>query len=300
MATSTTAVPTPSGPIAVHHWAGPVGAPAALLVHGTGFCGSVWSGVAEPLSQAFDVWAVDRRGHGASHKPARAYDFADFADDLTHVVDALALHDALGVGHSAGGTDLLLATARRPSVFRRIVVVEPTVMDHAHPDLRPELAPFHAEALERTRQRRDTFASAREVLDRYRGRGIFSGWRDDLLEAYVRDGFEVGDDGSAVLRCRPSMEAAMLVPIFAVMEGRYRVDDPMQPFEALRTVDCPTLLMTTELSQPVYKQMAEVAGRLLPQAARHHLPGVGHAVAQTAPDALAELSMAFWSGRPLC
>ncbi len=71
------------------------GKPVALLLHGTGFVAEVWTEVAEALTRDYAVYAIDRRGHGLSHKPApEHYHFQDFAGDLCMVVDAprLARH----------------------------------------------------------------------------------------------------------------------------------------------------------------------------------------------------------------
>src|SRR5690349_7456974 len=127
-------------PIAVYRWGEPrAGRPAALLTHGTGFCASVWSGVAEQLASDFVVYAIDRRGHGASGKPADAYDFLDFADDAVRVIDGLQLQSAFALGHSAGATDLLLAAVQRPRAFQCIYALEPTAMDAGAPQPIAEL-----------------------------------------------------------------------------------------------------------------------------------------------------------------
>jgi pimeloyl-ACP methyl ester carboxylesterase len=43
--------------------------PPALLLHGTGFVANVWGEVARDLASDYTVYALDRRGHGDSHKP---------------------------------------------------------------------------------------------------------------------------------------------------------------------------------------------------------------------------------------
>ncbi|MET2855398.1 alpha/beta fold hydrolase, partial [Vibrio owensii] len=119
----------PGGEVAVARWGEPAsGKPVALLLHGTGFVGEVWAEVAEALATDYTVYAIDRRGHGLSHKPpADRYHFEDFADDVCNVVDGLDLHDIYGIGHSAGATDLLLAAKLMPDRFARLFVTEPTV-----------------------------------------------------------------------------------------------------------------------------------------------------------------------------
>ena len=97
--------------MALSRWGEPsLGKPPALLVHGTSFVGEMWDEVASALAADHTVNALDRRGHGASHKPATdRYHFLDFADDVCAMVEKLDLSGIFGIGHSAGATDLLLA-----------------------------------------------------------------------------------------------------------------------------------------------------------------------------------------------
>lgn len=288
-------VATADGPLRLLRWGDEDRTrPVALLVHGTGFCASVWDAVAARLAEDFVVYALDRRGHGASKKPWDAYDFADFADDIVDVIDALELHDALAIGHSAGGTDVLLAAPQRPHALRRILVIEPTMADPHEPEQRPELTPAHHDTLESLARRRTSFPSHDAAVSRYRERGVFAGWQPALLEAYVTDAFDHHPDGSISLRCTPTIEAAMLRRIFAAMEGSSTGERGDNPFRSVGQIECPTLILTTEHSQPIYEQMAGVAHRLVPQSSIEHLDGVGHAVTQVDPDRIAARAVRFW------
>jgi pimeloyl-ACP methyl ester carboxylesterase len=281
--------------LAVYRWGEPrLGRPAVLLTHGTGFCGPVWNAVAENLASDFVVYAFDRRGHGASSKPADAYDFADFAEDATSVIDGLQLEGAYAVGHSAGATDLLLASAQRPKAFRCIFAMEPTAMDPTAPEQRVELQQTRDERLEGAGRRRAVFDSFDAVVEHYRTRGVFRTWRPELLEAYVRHGFEQREDGSVSLQCTPEIERAMLTHIFKAMDGSYGGDHRGNPFELLARIRCPTCIATTEGSQPIYKQMADAARACIAGASAHHFPGVGHTVAQVQPEAVSLAARRFW------
>lgn len=286
-------VATDAGHVTVHRRAAP-GRPQLLLCHGTGFCATTWAGVGEVLADRFDLYAIDRRGHGSSTAPTDAYDFTDFAGDAACVVDALGLRDGYAVGHSAGATDLMLCAADRPGAFRRMFVIEPTAMDPDEPSVRVDLAPLHAELLAGFARRRAVFRSRDEVRERYTGRGAFAGWRPDLLEAFVQDGFVEVEDGSVTLRCAPANETAMLRRIFAAMECTYRAGERDHPFRALQRVSCPTLVATTEASPPIYKTMAEVVHRLVPVTSELHFDGLGHAAAQGDPGRVAAEVLRFW------
>jgi non-heme chloroperoxidase len=64
------------------------------------------------LSQGYRVVAHDRRGHGRSTQVADGHDMDHYADDLKAVVDHLDLTDALHVGHSTGGGEVVHYLAR--------------------------------------------------------------------------------------------------------------------------------------------------------------------------------------------
>jgi pimeloyl-ACP methyl ester carboxylesterase len=232
---ATFTVEASEGPLACTRWGTPdASRPTALLVHGTGFCASVWNTIAADLAGDFDVVAFDRRGHGASTKPDDAYGFDDFADDIVELADALGVGGAYGIGHSAGGTDLLLAAPRRPDAFARLLLIEPTIMDPREPTRDVASAPG-PEQQARLQRRWATFPSRQAARDRLEGRGIFAGWHPELLDAYITDGFEPLPDGHVTLRCTPVIEVSMLRRIWAAMDGTH----PTNTFECLNEIHCP-------------------------------------------------------------
>ena len=58
------------------------------------------------LHHGYRVIAHDRRGHGRSAQPGEGNDFDHYADDLADLVQHLDLHDAVHIGHSAGGGEV--------------------------------------------------------------------------------------------------------------------------------------------------------------------------------------------------
>src|SRR5437667_9145213 len=55
------------------------------------------------VSKGFRVTRTDRRGHGRSTQTSDGHDMDLYADDLKAVTDHLNLKDAIHVGHSTGG-----------------------------------------------------------------------------------------------------------------------------------------------------------------------------------------------------
>ena len=64
------------------------------------------------LNNGFRVIAHDRRGHGRSSQVADGHDMDHYADDLAAVTEHLDLKDAIHVGHSTGGGEVVHYIAR--------------------------------------------------------------------------------------------------------------------------------------------------------------------------------------------
>ena len=272
--------------------------PPALLVHGTGFVAEVWDEVARELASKYAVYGIDRRGHGASHKPSTdRYHFLDFASDVCAVIETLDLTDIFGIGHSAGATDLLLAAKLLPRRFSRLFAMEPTVMDprvvRAEGAGLSDNGKAYAQGVLR-RQRE--FDSAAAAFQRFRAAPAFADWSEDALWAYVRHGFEPLPDGRVRLRCMPEIEAAMLGPIFEAMEQVYAGDHRGNPFAWFSGIECPVRVATAGKSWPIYKEMAARAVALIPGVSQWHFDGVGHCVAQEAPARVIAALEAFEAG----
>ena len=280
--------------IALARWGAPdKGKPPALLLHGTGFVAEVWTEVAEVLAADYTVYALDRRGHGLSHKPAaHGYHFQDLAEDLCMVIERLDLRSIYGIGHSAGATDLLLAAKLLPDRFARLFVMEPTVMDPRAPRT-AGLSEMSKASVQGTLRRRTEFDSAEALFQRLRTAPAFAPWTEPSLWAYVNNGFARLDDGRMRLRCTPEIESALLVPILEAMEQIYAGDIRGNPFPWLSEITCPVRITTAEQSWPVYKEMANRAAALIPHATRRTFDGVGHCVAQEAPQLLVDALRTF-------
>ena len=64
------------------------------------------------LGQGFRVIAHDRRGHGRSTPTDKGHDMDTYASDVAEITKALDLKDAIHVGHSTGGGEVIRYAAR--------------------------------------------------------------------------------------------------------------------------------------------------------------------------------------------
>ena len=68
------------------------------------------------LEKGFRVIAHDRRGHGRSAQVPKGHDMDHYADDLAALTEKLDLKEAVHVGHSTGGGEVIryLGPRRKP------------------------------------------------------------------------------------------------------------------------------------------------------------------------------------------
>ena len=104
-----------------------------VLVHGTSADHTRWAPVLSGLDRAFTVYAVDRRGRGASGD-APNYDLEREIENVTSVIDAINQPVDI-LGHSFGGICALEAARRSPRV-RGLILYEPPIASGAQ-DLYP-------------------------------------------------------------------------------------------------------------------------------------------------------------------
>jgi pimeloyl-ACP methyl ester carboxylesterase len=107
--------------------AGPVDAPAVVLVHGLGATNASMLTLLWDLARDHRVLAPDLPGHGATEAVHDTYD-ADFLSRwLLSFVDVTGLDRPLLVGNSLGGRTSLEAALRAPERFSGLVLLAPAM-----------------------------------------------------------------------------------------------------------------------------------------------------------------------------
>ncbi len=103
--------------------AGPLGAPALMLIHGVTFTAELnWGKIFAPLSRHFRVVAIDLRGHGDGISAGSRFRLEDCADDIAALAEVLGLGRFVAVGYSMGGMIAQLAWRRHPGMISGLVL----------------------------------------------------------------------------------------------------------------------------------------------------------------------------------
>lgn len=104
---------------------GPKDAQPIVFHHGWPLSGDDWDNqMLYFLDKGFRVIAHDRRGHGRSSQSPSGHEMNTYAADVAELAEALDLRNAVHIGHSTGGGEVVhyLARAKRERVGKGVIV----------------------------------------------------------------------------------------------------------------------------------------------------------------------------------
>jgi esterase len=105
-------------------WGDP-SSPTLIALHGLRGHGHSWDSFSEPMSGAYHILALDQRGRGDSDwAPDGQYTSEAYVKDLEGFCEALQLRNFILMGHSMGGRNSMVFTARHPSMVNRLIIVD--------------------------------------------------------------------------------------------------------------------------------------------------------------------------------
>jgi pimeloyl-ACP methyl ester carboxylesterase len=133
--------------------------------------------LAQSLSPAYRLIALDLRGRGDSDKPPEGYGFSYHARDILGFADQLEIPEFVMVGHSFGATVGVYLASIRPGRVRAAVLIDGGAdpKEEVLEAMRPSL-----------RRLGGGYASMDEYLDSMRSVPYYKPW-NATLEKYLRD-----------------------------------------------------------------------------------------------------------------
>jgi pimeloyl-ACP methyl ester carboxylesterase len=234
--------------------------PGLVLVHGTTADASRWDPLLPLLEPSSTVYAVDRRGRGASGDGPE-YSLEAEAQDLVAVIENVGGPvDVLG--HSYGALCAVEA-ARLTTGIRRLVLYEPALTDLAPPGFVDRLE---------------------ELTD--------AGRHEEVVTVLLRELAGLTEEELERTRALPSwagrVAAAPTVVREQRVEERYRFDPGR-----FADVRVPTLMLAGGETSPDLLASTEMLASALPDVRVRRLAGQGHVAMLTAPDMFVREVVAF-------
>jgi pimeloyl-ACP methyl ester carboxylesterase len=277
---------TPDGKIHFLDWGG-CGHEVHML-HANGFCAGTYSPFVKHLINDMHVVASDLRGHGDSAQPnlKRVSNWHIFADDLKILIEQTMTPPIIGMGHSLGAVTTYIAAAKYPHLFSTIVLIDPSILPRRtllwFAALRMVGLAGNRQLAQSARRRRKTFQGKNEALKRFTsGRGIFSSWSKEFVEAYLECGLLEKDSETAVLKCDPELEAQIFESV------------PHDVWRYAKQIACPVLAIRGEHSEVFTAESAGRLKRILPDCELVTVPDAGHFVPMGKPENCARVITDF-------
>ncbi|GAB5536269.1 MAG: alpha/beta hydrolase [Rubricoccaceae bacterium] len=258
-----------------------------VLIHGSVSDARTWDRQLDLLAQRFRVIAYSRRYHWPNaHIPDGAdYAMADHVDDLAALLQTLDAAPAHLVGHSYGGFIALLLALREPQLVRTLVLAEPPVLT-----LFVSNTPTPLELLRLATSRPRLAAGLIHLGATALGPAAAAAERGDMEEVMRRLG--QGTLGRAAYQrlsnARREQVRANLIAAELLGSGF-----PPLAADALRGLQCPTLLVMGEASPRVFHRLVDALEELLPQSERVEIPAASHIMHEDNASAYTVALLAF-------
>jgi non-heme chloroperoxidase len=250
--------------------------PVVTFSHGWPLSSDAWDGQMLFLVQnGFRVVAHDRRGHGRSSQASSGNDMNGYADDLAAMIETLDLKDAVLVGHSTGGGEVVRYIGSRGTkrVAKAVLIaaVPPIMLKTA---ANPEGLPM-------------------EVFDNMR-----SGLMKDHSQFY-KD-LAIQFYGANRTGAKVSQGVLDQFWLWSMQAGLKNAYESIKAFsetdftEDLKKIDVPTLVMHGEDDQIVpVKDSAVKTTKLINGAKEIYYPGAPHGLTATLQDQVNADLLAF-------
>ncbi len=253
--------------------------PDIVFLHATGFNAHTYRTLLAPLGERFSVLALDARGHGRTTLPAKTLGYTSWRrhrDDLIAVLEHFKAPVTLA-GHSMGATVSLLTAGKRTDLVAGLALIEPVILPasmyaSAQLPLAPLVQRWTTPLPRGALKRRAHFDSREQAVESFTGRGVFKTFPPEVIADYVADGLVEDPRGGFKLACAPKFEAATYCA--------QRND----PWEALRKVTDPLVLLRAEHNSTIGEAGAHRVVAIKPDARVAMVEGAGHMLPMERPD----------------
>lgn len=257
-------------------------APTLHIAHANGFPPEVYREMVMPLLGDYRVVALPARPLWEPPPPPE--DFSGWqvmADDLIAGIEAHGLGPVIGVGHSMGATTTLIASTKRPDLFRALVLLDPVLF----PDISDAFdQDLNFPLVEGALRRRREWESREAAFERFNGRGLFQNWSEAAVWAYIDGLTRPAANGGIELRYSPEWEARIYQ---TALHSTHRW------WEWVKTLSVPALTIQGQETDTFINDSVVLWKQTRPDLEVICIPAVGHLFPIEAPQQVAAYIQTF-------
>lgn len=261
------------------------GKPLLHLAHANGFPPATYRQALEPLFPHFHVVSFPFRPLLGGTPPEWLRSWAQLADDLLEGLKEMGSPPVTAVGHSLGGAVTLYAAVRRPDLFSKVILLDPTLLS---PKLLWQIRLFKLVGFEARSflvkgalRRKKAWENQEEAYQHFRNRKLFQNWSDAMVRTYTESMTGPAPGGSVQLTYPPEWEARIYETI------------PTDVWKFVARLQQPTLVVRGEMSNTFTADSEKAFRKKQTHADFRIIEGAGHLIAQEKPTETGKLMLEF-------
>jgi pimeloyl-ACP methyl ester carboxylesterase len=259
--------------------------PLLHFAHANAYPPGVYRMLLAALAGEFRVQATHHRPLWPGSRPEEIDDWWQIADDLIRFFDQRNMTGVIGVGHSLGAVATMMASLKRPDLFRALVLIEPVFLPQKVLQLlaagATQTEPYETPLVKIARDRRNEWPSREDAFIHFRAKDVFSRWSDQALMNYVRYGLVGDGKGGVRLAYDPEWEA------------RIYLTPPTGIWDLIPEIAHPTLALRGRETDTLSAESWALWQALQPQAEFDEFEDAGHLLPMERPHAVAQRTTEF-------
>lgn len=237
----------------------------------------------------YHIVGLENRGVWDQAIPPRGYSWRHHADDLIAFLEyrqsSLAQPPVIAMGHSIGATVSALAAAKRPDLFKALLMFDPAAIPGRFLPALAAIAPTDLmgklNLVKRTQCRQQLWPDRQSFIDYHRHKAAYRHFSPEAFNDYANAGLAQQADGQFKLSYNRDWEAHNFKHTFS-------------PWQALRNIQVPTLVLRAEHSYLHKAKEFERRIKRMPPLVSHGLiHGTGHMALQEDCEQVVKLSRAW-------
>ncbi len=252
---------------------GNAGKPRLILLHGVNSRAEFFDEFLPFITEDYEIFALDFRGHGESFRSDEPYSLTNYADDIGRFIEAHVAGPFDLIGMSLGGRIGLLLASRYGHWMKKAVVI----------DVGPDVDPAGLERISKAQTLLPQSFDSREALDAFYAKA-YAGVSRHYIERIIRYGWTQAADGTMVTSYDRRIWQA---------GPESFVRDAVMLNAVVPQIDVPVLIVRGALSDILTAADAQAFLAKLRRGALVEIPETTHGVLLEAPARCGEIINAF-------
>jgi len=259
--------------------------PVLHFAHANGYPPGCYHRFLEQLTGQFHIIAIHHRPMWGPPPRNGLWNWHGIADDMIRFLDEQGHKQIVGVGHSLGAAATVIAAAKRPDLFKKLLLLEPIVLPEMMDYMRyiPWFLRKQIPVVKMALGRRDQWETSQQAFQHYRTKQVFRGFSDDVLQDFVKHATHETPEGKITLTYSKQWEAFIYSCATSI-------------WKSLQKLELPILAIRGARSEYLTKETWSKWQKLQPQIHFEEIQRTGHLLPMEIPQGLARMTQPFLMG----